>query len=482
MRETILRGAGQNDSERFLFLLAEQTFLNIWTYPNVYRNQKINGSDKGDGKELCDVLIVCGDDVIVFSDKDIGWCETANAEVAWGRWLREAVLSSANQLYGAMRWLKEGGLSSRLYLDKACTQAFPIELPPPERMRLHGIVVAAGANDASKRARPHFEGRLTIDSGCAGSKKRANFPAFTLGDIDPSKPFVHVFDRGGIAMLLTHLNTITDFANYLNLRERAIRTKQIGSACGEDDILGVYLQSTLDDGSHAFPFREGLKANILRGRLGVVLNDAGFKRKQIADQESYLWDELISQFGTYLIEGTAALEGDANTFHERQTVLRVMAQESRLSRRMFAQGILDGLETMAAQTEPRYARFFLPHETSDRQDNAYIFLMMAVPEFWHPNRDYEKYRDFRKLTLKAYCYALLQKHPELRTCIGIAVDAPPPFPVGGNSQDLAYINREIISRGFSEHFDRFCADHGVLRTYDTAASRSILSVDEYPQG
>ncbi|SFU22064.1 hypothetical protein [Mesorhizobium sp. YR577] len=67
MDEPLVRGAGQNESDRFLLSRTEQSFLNHWTYPTVYRDQKIHG----DGNETLRRLIVCGDDVIAFSDKDI---------------------------------------------------------------------------------------------------------------------------------------------------------------------------------------------------------------------------------------------------------------------------------------------------------------------------------------------------------------------------------------------------------------------------
>jgi len=56
----IKRGAGITPSEQYLVGLANRTFLNLWSYPNLYVDRKTGG--KGDGKELCDLLVVCGDD------------------------------------------------------------------------------------------------------------------------------------------------------------------------------------------------------------------------------------------------------------------------------------------------------------------------------------------------------------------------------------------------------------------------------------
>ena len=38
--------------------------LNLWSYPNLFFRP---------GKELCDLLVVCGDEILVFSDKTIAW-------------------------------------------------------------------------------------------------------------------------------------------------------------------------------------------------------------------------------------------------------------------------------------------------------------------------------------------------------------------------------------------------------------------------
>jgi hypothetical protein len=62
-RASIMRGAGVTGSERFLAQLAEHSFLNLWSYPNVVIDKKLGGV--GDGKEMCDLLVVCGDDVLI---------------------------------------------------------------------------------------------------------------------------------------------------------------------------------------------------------------------------------------------------------------------------------------------------------------------------------------------------------------------------------------------------------------------------------
>lgn len=81
----VVRGQGVNTSERNLVKLAEHTFLSTWSYPNVWRDQKFSGGHGGDGKELCDMLIVFDEHVIIFSDKDVAYKPHKDPKVSWRR-------------------------------------------------------------------------------------------------------------------------------------------------------------------------------------------------------------------------------------------------------------------------------------------------------------------------------------------------------------------------------------------------------------
>ena len=145
----IERAAGKTKSERYLTSLAERSFLDLLSYPNVFVDRRSNGG-KSDGKELCDLLVVCGDHVLIFSDKSIAWPAVDDPELAWSRWFRRAVKKSADQVRGAERWITKH--SDRLFLDPACSKPFPIELPPADRRRVHAIVVALGVASISVMA------------------------------------------------------------------------------------------------------------------------------------------------------------------------------------------------------------------------------------------------------------------------------------------------------------------------------------------
>lgn len=68
--EPIVKAESVTGAESFLRALCENTFLSLWSYPGVFRDQGKKGT--GDGKEVCDLLVVFGDHIIIFSDK---YCE-----------------------------------------------------------------------------------------------------------------------------------------------------------------------------------------------------------------------------------------------------------------------------------------------------------------------------------------------------------------------------------------------------------------------
>ncbi len=65
--EKAAEAQGTTASERALTRLARKAFLSLWSYPNVYSDEgRSKGKGKGDGKELVDLLVVFGNDVLLF--------------------------------------------------------------------------------------------------------------------------------------------------------------------------------------------------------------------------------------------------------------------------------------------------------------------------------------------------------------------------------------------------------------------------------
>jgi hypothetical protein len=91
-------------SEGRLERLCRETFLSLWSYPGICKDQGAGGGRPG-GKEVCDLLVVFERDIIIFSDKTCGFPPTEDLALAWSRWYHRAVVRSARQLRGAERWI-----------------------------------------------------------------------------------------------------------------------------------------------------------------------------------------------------------------------------------------------------------------------------------------------------------------------------------------------------------------------------------------
>ena len=210
--EVIDRSKGSTPSERYLAKLCDHTFLNLWSYPNVYADKRRGG--KGDGKELCDLLVVCGDHVLIFSDKTITW-QDGDLLLSWKRWFNRAIHHSARQIRKAERWIEQ--MPEKIYLDKGCTKPLPLKLPPVERRKVHGIIVALGAAEACKAFFGEGIGSLMIVPEIRGKQhlESDEILPFAIGDIDPDGPFIHVLDEATLDVVMRELDTITDFTAYL---------------------------------------------------------------------------------------------------------------------------------------------------------------------------------------------------------------------------------------------------------------------------
>lgn len=133
------RSEGLTPSERLLAELCDRSFLKLWTYPNLFKKPS---------KELTDLLVVFGNDVLVFSDKSCAFPLTGDSMLDWSRWFRRSVARSAHQVDQAERWLRT--YPDQVFLDTRCAEPLPIRLPPLTEMRVHRICVALGALDRAK--------------------------------------------------------------------------------------------------------------------------------------------------------------------------------------------------------------------------------------------------------------------------------------------------------------------------------------------
>ena len=440
LRPPIVRSEGLTDTEKYLAALSERTFLNLWSYPNPYRSQKLNGA--GDGKEICDLLVVCDPHILIFSEKKVSWTKKS-VDVAWPRWCRRAVFGAATQLKGAERWINE--FPDRIFLDKACEVPFPIALPTAAHRRVHRIIVARGAEEAG---REYFNGGLgtfVIHPQLKGTDhfdpKAATHMPFAIGDIDPEGDYVHVFDNVSLEITMSELDTITDFTEYLDKRANFIRSGKLGYAHGEEDLLAYYAIRMNDSGEHDFTppagrtWEEVAPMAIGPGNWNRFISNPQYLAKKEADEVSYAWDGLIETFTSHMLGGTSiVLPGHTYSLANSEIAVRQMALQNRFLRRGYSEAILGALKI--GRSKEVFFRAMLSPEGSARSETGFFFLTLKYLRWMDARGGYDKYREMRSFYLMTYAQGLLMKHPHLHQMVGIGME--PPGQHRGGSEDIIY--------------------------------------------
>lgn len=487
---SIEKQEGTTATERYLARLCMRSFLSLWSYPGVYRDQGKRGS--GDGKEICDLLVVFENDVIAFSDKDCHFPTSGNLDLDWARWFRRAVLKSADQLWGAERWLRDN--PGRVFVDRRCAQPLPVTLPDPEKLRFYRVVVA---HDAARRCRELLGGSgslvifpaLTGDAhvsgpvafpGCEGDiyeswgnsfRDRTGYAKtvlpFAVGDLDPSKGFVHVFDDTALDIVLRELDTAPDFVAYLRDREQYIRSGRLLMASGEDDLLAHYLSEIDGYGwrSFAIPEDPEAKAIIPEGEWELLQKDPAWIARRRADEVSYAWDKVIERFSTCILDGTSAAYPFAD-FSTQELAVKAMAREPRFHRRILAAALGEFLRSKRAGAI--VARVVGPI----RPGSPYYIYLAVQPG---TEEEYQHYREKRLAITQAYLIEAKRKFADAKEVVVLATEMP-----GWSrwaTQDLMYRGDEPLTTGEVASVREFVEDQDVLAKLGERFEAKAL---EYP--
>ena len=417
------KSSGTTPTEKYLVRLCERAFLRLWSYPNLYR-------DQGGGKELCDVLIVFGNDIIVFSDKSCAYPDSGDEVKDWARWFRRSIRDSARQVYGAERWIRHH--PDRIFLDPGCKHPLPIELPRADEMRIHRVIVARGAGERCSAFFGGDSGSLMVRNDLVGDA-HINAPAglfgiFRIGRIDPGKGYVHVFDDANLDILLSELDTVSDFVAYLTRKEALLCSDKVVSATGEEDLLAHYLTHTNLDGEHDFVLPPDVDVVQFDHLFREISDDHQYIAKKSADKLSYLIDDLIEHVFSNAT-GRTLIDGNGLPVANYEKALRMLAAESRLSRRHLARALVDLLSSASARGRPR-SRCVV---TGEKSGTGYCFLVFPCPK----DRDYDKHRLSRSTLLAHYCKVMKIRFPDLQHIVGYAME---PLDGERRSEDLVYLD------------------------------------------
>jgi GNAT superfamily N-acetyltransferase len=448
----VTKSSGITESERYLAALCQKNFLSFWSYPRPFRNQ-------GGNKELCDLLVVMGDDAIVFSDKHCALEPRATLEVDWQRWFRSAVESGARQGWGALRWLREH--PERVFLDPECRHSLPIQLPSPDTARYHLVVTVHGVA-AACRTMLGGTGSLMMRTDIRGLA--AHKEPFVIGDLDPDRPFVHVFDDSTLDFVMSTLDTTTDFLRYLREKERLFRSRTLYVA-GEENLLAHYLSRVDGTGEHAFRFDPHADVIAIDESWWPHFASSKERRAQVQhDQVSYVWDRLIERFAKHAL-GRTQYNATEPSLSSSETVLRFMAAEPRLRRRALAEALVDAMENTAP--DQRRIRV-VPRQF--REEPMYVFLLFP----WRDDRSEDANRNVRRNYLEMSIFVAKMKYPAALDIIGVATESGVDHVQ--RSEDAVYFDARGWSAVDEEHARTYQRDFEIL----VAPRRVAKSVVEYP--
>lgn len=460
LRPPVVKAEGSTVAERYLAKLANRSFLNLWSYPSPYRDQKLGG--KGDGKELCDLLVVCGKHIIIFSEKTIDWPGGAT-ETAWRRWAKKAIRDSAKQTKGAERWISE--FPERLFLDRDCTVPFPIDLPPVEHRQVHRVVVANGSAEACRDGIPGSSGSLIIKPSVVGTDHWSNqddkLQPFVIGDIDPDGSFVHVFNETALDIVMRELDTVRDFTDYLTKKAAFVRSGQLSEAHGEENLVAYYAIRINDDGDHDFVLEADKVPLVIDSeQYARFVSDPQYLAKKSADKISYLWDSFIEAFTNHMLDGTSiTLEGYDFDLRKNELGVRHMALVPRFVRRSHAEAIAGALEK--GKASDRFARVMM--SLPEAKDNETVFFIQTVKylDWMEARGGYEEYRRNRMGLALIYAKGLLERHPHLKRVVGISRE--PPDQGRGISEDLIYAEQSEWTDQERQAIQNDCKAAGVMQ-------------------
>lgn len=466
MLKPTFKSNGVNRQERLLAAMAENSFLSLWSYPNVYTDEGYQKNKQG--TELCDLLVVFGDSVILFSDKEVAFKAHGDPNVAWSRWYRRAIIGSHAQLIGALKSLKNDNLD--FYLDSKCTNPFPFDLKKVKNFHL-----VATTNDISNHTSRYYEGSAHSNYTLPYFSVLPDPQSpFVLTDINDGKHFIHTFDGAALKLLFSELDTINDFLSYLISRHSLIRNQfgYVVAYNGEEELLSVFLNNrTYDERGESCV--DLILDKVKKADAGAVSLEHGLwgDYLQSAERKSY---ESIRKYGAYfdiflerisdaVIQGNVGLGQDAE-IQSHEQVLRILASENRLCRIEIGRNFQDKLNST-----PQNARSARALRSLTDSNLIYVFLLLPRDK----GQSYKDYRDERSAYALMYANVISCEKGFSR----VVVIATEPLLSDGRSEDVYGFEFPAPFTPEARRSIRKMREEMEIFTHNVAGSRSRVYMD-----
>ncbi|MER8395735.1 hypothetical protein [Mesorhizobium sp. M0959] len=191
--------------------------------------------------------------------------------------------------------------------------------------------------------------------------------------------------------------------------------------------------------------------------------DARFLAAREDNKVAYFWDNLVEHL-TDLYMREQLERGNDRPVHEHERVVRVMAGETRFSRRLLAKWILERAEL----AKDSYVGSYFP---SFQEGVLYVLLVGPGDR----GENHSEYRKARSEQLFARCVAAKAALPERRIIVGIALDARG---VKGSSEDFVYVDTDGWTSEAMQAAEKLRQKMGYFVAGKTR--HTLFSESEYP--
>ena len=296
-------------------------------------------------------------------------------------------------------------------------------------MKIHRVLVAHGASKPCIRASGGNGTLILMPSICGDAHclpRNQGGQPFAVGRVDLSKPFIHILDDASLGLVMRTLDTVSDFVEYLRKKEALVESGKLGTAMGEEALLGWYLAS-MEGREHNFVIPNDLTLPINVDESWWT-NPVHVRQRRIRDEAneiSYLWDQNIELFTKNFMAGTSDhLAGPT----ELERGLRFFARENRMRRRLLAKYLIEMNET----TPSHMRRLRVVEPSADGEPH---WVLLLVP-FSH-DVDYRQYRDMRREFLSWCLMVTKLRYPDAADIVGFATETGRGR---AGSEDTAYLD------------------------------------------
>lgn len=349
-----------NAAEQLIAILCKDAFFEDFCFKNPYHAK---------GKELCDVLVVLGEVAIIWQIKNI--------KLKTGQFRKSDVEKAIKQCRGARRQLLKLGVITFKNLagkDKVI-----------DTTKINEVFLIAAIEGGTPDFSPYYD------------------------DEEKGNGNVHIFLEKLTRFATKHLNTVSDFIEYLRYKEKFFNVHRSVIICGgEENLLALYLRNNrslgnIDSAENAdeiFLDIDGVADELEK-------NDVDYAEKLVADEFSSGWDFLIKKKREGLL-----LDGSEANGPEHDKFLQKMMSHNRFERRILARNFFDAARKAAEFTynERQVYRRLVPQ---DNRGVTYIFTF-----FGDPNSS----RNTRQNMLYATALAAKQVMPQNDMLIALATE------------------------------------------------------------